>query len=106
MNRVDIEKFENEIIELIRSVLFDYADIFKKEEMIFKLNKIKILNNIIENYKSEVAINFYNASEGLCDVVEFFLFKEGHPVTSLSEIEIWLRESFDDVLNRQRNRGD
>ena len=53
---------------------------------------------------SELTLDFLDSSGNLADVLEFHVVWNRRPVATLEEIEAWLRDSIEDVLNRRRSR--
>ena len=100
MKRDDIQIFENNILRIIQKLSIEYSALFEKVGLTFKVNNVRILKIQEVIYESEISIDFYD-QYGICDVVEFHIYDNGNPVAPLNEIESWLRESYNGVLQKK-----
>ncbi len=68
----------------------------------YKEPELFILNTSNDEYTSELRIYFYQKNT-LFDVIEFFIFFEGHPEATVSEFEIGFIEELDSIFLKAEN---
>ena len=95
----NISAFETEAINLVTRVIKSRLKEFAALGLEIKLigPKRRFIDTL--QYESEIEIRFLG-TEGIFDMLEFHLYLNGQPVSSLPEIEAWLEENIDDVVDK------
>ena len=100
-NKVD---FESEILALCRAKLDAIAP--RLAELGVSAQDPFITRQTAEgsNYESEITLYFIDEG-GICDGIEFFVYRGGRPDVSKAEVEAWLSETLEDVVARRRRKS-
>lgn len=96
-NRYEVE---STVIEIIKTIFAEKADILENVGLQAKLNGPKRYNNE-KGYTSEIEISFWDGNK-FEDILEFFVFLHDRQEATLTEFESWLRENLKDVINKRK----
>ena len=97
----EVSQFEIKIISLAKRTLVRAEQSLQEASLSPQIDEPKRENIGKQDYYSEIAIYFYDGNS-FVDVIEFFIYRNGKPVASLSEFEEWLQKTLDDVISRRR----
>jgi hypothetical protein len=95
---LNVNDFEALVIEMVKDILRKKQKDFAQLGLQPKLAEIKKYYDEKNRYISEVEINFWSGTEFI-DVLEFFIYFQGKQNATLSEIELWLNKSIDNIIN-------
>jgi hypothetical protein len=96
----DINNFETSVIEIIKDILGKKEKDFMRLGIQTKLGEIRKYHDINNKYTSEIEINFWSGNKFI-DVLEFFIYFQGKQNATLSEIELWLDKSINNIIKQQ-----
>lgn len=88
--------YENEVQSIVNSLIGEFYSKFAECNIDVKSTFNKSEIDTID-YQSEIEILFRKQNK-IIDIIEFLVIKNGLPFSNLVDTELWLRESFEDVI--------
>jgi len=99
-----LTEIEDHVVVLTRALLDEYELKLKAGGLVATIQPIRRMGDG-GSYSSELIVDFTNIAcpREIADVIEFSICQEGRAAASLSNIEAWLREALDDVIERRQS---
>ena len=101
-DKLNINDFEALVIEIVEDILRKKQKDFTQLGIQPKLAEIKKYYDEKNRYISEIEINFWSGNKFI-DVLEFFIYFQGKQNATLSEIELWLDKSINNIIKQQNS---
>lgn len=103
-DKSNINDFEASVIKIVEDILRKKQKDFAQLGLQPKLAEIKRYYDEKNRYISEVEINFWSGTKFI-DVLEFFIFFQGKQNATVSEIELWLDKSINNIILNSKING-
>jgi hypothetical protein len=95
-----ISTFEESALEAVNLILEHYKEQLNNHNIRSGLPRFYRKETEASVYQSEICVDFMDEN-GLFDVIEFFVFRNGIPNSSIEEIKKWFIETLEDVINKR-----
>ena len=98
--RISYEEWETKVQSLVNNIFGHYIQKFSDVDLKIGETEIVIIDKEESTYESELR-TFIFKDKNIFDAIEFFIFKNGDKQFTLEELEIWLNDTLNDILNRK-----
>ena len=95
---IKAEYFENSILQIANKLIEEYQKQLEQVGLKADSPELNRGTNHREGYQSELCI-YFSDKNGICDVLEFFIYQKGKRSVFEDDVETWLKNNIDDVIN-------
>jgi len=101
MNKLsELKLFEEQVIQSVTNICIANNALLNAYGLTVKGPDFRVLENEIDNYRSELEITFWSENEFI-DVIEFFICYNGRENVKINEVEIYIQTEIDKILQSE-----
>lgn len=96
----ELKLFEEQVIQSVTNTCITNNALLKANGLTVKGPDFRVLEDEINNYRSELEITFWRENIFI-DVIEFFICYNGRENVKINEVEIYIQSEIDKILQSE-----
>ena len=91
-------EYEGTVVRMVHEVLAAHAEVLDSLGLTAQTGGLRRSEQRGADYWSELAV-YFSDENGVCDVLEFFIYWEDKPASTVEELRVWFVSALSDVLS-------